>query len=773
MSCENIPSLLDLQNTKKHIDDFGRLMGTGTGTSTNGVTGQVRPTYNKVLSDMNSEFNGQILNMGFTRVSTFATGATLTNPRQTLLWDIADGGDGQEYGWSGSFLPSGKVVPPNSTPASTGGIAIGAWISRYDPSLRDTLAKSIIYVRMYQDTWDGVVDNTAAITSAHQAANLFNAAVSYAGIKDFTLQANAQIPINTNVDFCGATLHVLNGVVSITDPENTCFLVSDPASPVVTIINATTTGSLKAGSVTPLEGIIDHQGGFAYVKAPLKIPNRYMDGLDDYSQSFATGWNSKVIHGLSVDLTAYNGQLTIEHRAPSRGIEITGLDIDPNNFNRQIIFQIERNNVAIRGLTSKNQTANIQTINRIIRIFKGAHISIENINCPCQTTGGSETAEGTYVLQYRYAANIHVRNMTALGGFTSNTWHSIAGDHVNGIYFTECQVKRIDGHAGFHNVFINKCTLNTTGIAYGWGGGIMRVSDCAFEFLGDGIFTRGDYGGNWFGVIAVNNISFDIGSLNTSRFNVINLSVGANVATTMPRVITLSNITQVGKFANSNQSTINISLMRNADTVGTVTAPETVVISDIASTSQAMVCATLDWGSFERGADYFNQRLIIKDVHGIPASGSRVISGNGIVFPAASIVPTAAASLDIMVSKCDSLLIDSSLCPAVRNINIEMSTVHGVITPLAASSPRVILRGCRLDRPATGFTEYVQIGGDRSGGGRYTTMDGCIIAAAKFDLSRIAAATGCLFETGTDIPTIPAGWTFSDMFTGIKTTTFR
>ncbi|MGL5155503.1 MAG: hypothetical protein ACRC9H_11365 [Aeromonas veronii] len=87
----------------------------------------------RTVAGMNNEFDAQILNMGFTRVGTFAAGATLTNPRQTLLWDVADGGDGQEYGWSGTFP---KVVPATSTPASTGGISVGAWISRFDPELR-------------------------------------------------------------------------------------------------------------------------------------------------------------------------------------------------------------------------------------------------------------------------------------------------------------------------------------------------------------------------------------------------------------------------------------------------------------------------------------------------------------------------------------------------------------------------------------------------------------------------------------------------------------
>lgn len=137
MSCNDIPSLLDLQKAKLNADDFGRLMGTGTGTSTNGVTGQVRPTYNKVISDMNTEFDQHIAGMAFTRVGTFLTGGTLDDMREVLLWDVADGGDGHEYGWTGSFP---KVVPPNSTPSSTGGFVTGAWVDRSDVTLRSELA---------------------------------------------------------------------------------------------------------------------------------------------------------------------------------------------------------------------------------------------------------------------------------------------------------------------------------------------------------------------------------------------------------------------------------------------------------------------------------------------------------------------------------------------------------------------------------------------------------------------------------------------------------
>lgn len=109
----------------------------------------------KTIHGMNSEFDAHILSMGFTRVGTFLSGATLTNPRQTLLWDIADGGDGQEYGWSGAFP---KIVPPSSTPSSTGGIAVGAWMSRFGPELRIQVREALR--RSYAEAGYNLVDGS-------------------------------------------------------------------------------------------------------------------------------------------------------------------------------------------------------------------------------------------------------------------------------------------------------------------------------------------------------------------------------------------------------------------------------------------------------------------------------------------------------------------------------------------------------------------------------------------------------------------------------------
>ena len=65
---------------------------------------------------------------GYVTIDSFQDGATLTRPNQVLRWKLPDG-DGDYYRWDGSFGSAGKVVPAGSTPATTGGVGKGAWVS--------------------------------------------------------------------------------------------------------------------------------------------------------------------------------------------------------------------------------------------------------------------------------------------------------------------------------------------------------------------------------------------------------------------------------------------------------------------------------------------------------------------------------------------------------------------------------------------------------------------------------------------------------------------
>ena len=159
--CGDVLSLEDLQIAKKHqlfeAEVITGLQGGVAGGAsidyaTNQVTGQTQKTMPAILRDI-----------GFTPASfDFLTGGTIeTNQRDiAVLWPLPSG-DGDWYYWEGS-LP--KIIPANSTPATTGGVVNGAWRPVGDITLRgqlistsDNLGDSLIGVKQ---PFTGAVDKT-------------------------------------------------------------------------------------------------------------------------------------------------------------------------------------------------------------------------------------------------------------------------------------------------------------------------------------------------------------------------------------------------------------------------------------------------------------------------------------------------------------------------------------------------------------------------------------------------------------------------------------
>ena len=618
---------------------------------------------------------------------------------------------------------------------------------------------------------DGVSDDTEAVRKAHAAANSIGAKVSYSGIKHMAIQADARIFINTDTDACGCKIKPLNGMVpsppSWGTEFNRTFVVSDPDSPVITVTGVTTTGSLKKGSITPLKGIIEEPNCYAYLTAPLQIPNRYMDGTDNYSQSFATSWGGTVYLPLSTDLSAYQGQLTVSYRRGSKPIKLTNFVLDNHGINHQQFIVIERCNVTIDGFkVDSDSTSATPTVNALILIYQCANIHINNVDSACQLT--ERPADGTYVMQYRYAANVFVSKFKSLGWFTSDTWNAVAGDHLNGLYFSKCQIRRIDVHAGVHNLFIDDTVLSGTGVFYGWGGGELRITNC--KAINTPLLTsRVDYGGNWFGNMIIDGVTLE--NNNISEYVITDIKAGANIATQLPETIEIRNITQVGVTRSKDDASVKVSITRNANQPGQVQSPLNVTIDGITSYASARFDAVIDYGSFNRDPSYFRNLLNIRNVRGI-ALASKYAKGAGVIIPAPSITPASPAMVYVDISDCDAILWDSSdSTTAPRKINIAKSGVTALAT--GASSPQVNLMGCDLEIAATGFGTNTPIGSSTLGSVRYTKMVDCTIWPSAFDLSKVVAAQGCIFLQGPTTPLLPAGWTFEDFFVGKKTTYFR
>lgn len=112
-----------------------------------------------------------IRNYGYITMDSFEDGATLTLPNQVLRYEST----GEYYRWDGEFP---KTVPAGSTPATAGGIGIGAWLSVGDAALRSALSNSVIDsnnktfgaltkdVEYFGAIGDGVTDDTSAWLAA-------------------------------------------------------------------------------------------------------------------------------------------------------------------------------------------------------------------------------------------------------------------------------------------------------------------------------------------------------------------------------------------------------------------------------------------------------------------------------------------------------------------------------------------------------------------------------------------------------------------------------
>lgn len=134
----DVTTVSDLETNKKHITfcnevitglEGGLAGGAQIATATNAVTGQAQKTLPKVIEDLGPQYFADWPGAGDPPI-------TLTNSGQALRYQLADGGDGHDYCWSGSFP---KVVAAGSTPTPLGS---GGWIDRSDLTLRVDLADS-------------------------------------------------------------------------------------------------------------------------------------------------------------------------------------------------------------------------------------------------------------------------------------------------------------------------------------------------------------------------------------------------------------------------------------------------------------------------------------------------------------------------------------------------------------------------------------------------------------------------------------------------------
>lgn len=86
----------------------------------------------RTIAGITYDANQAIMNYGYITKDSFEDGSTLSLANECLRWKS----NGEYYRWDGQFP---KVVPPGSTPDSSGGIGKGKWVGVGDASLRGNL----------------------------------------------------------------------------------------------------------------------------------------------------------------------------------------------------------------------------------------------------------------------------------------------------------------------------------------------------------------------------------------------------------------------------------------------------------------------------------------------------------------------------------------------------------------------------------------------------------------------------------------------------------
>ncbi|MEN2431094.1 hypothetical protein [Comamonas sp. F1-6] len=621
-------------------------------------------------------------------------------------------------------------------------------------SVTEVLSNGVISPFIYGGNWDGVGDDTEAIRKAHALANLKRVPVSYAGISKFCIQANARIPVYTSVDFFSARMVILGGVEASPsfDSFNTIFIFSDPDCPLVTVTGPVLASNLVRGAIFPTRGLFDGHG-YAKLECGLQVPDRAKTGTQNYTQAFKVNRASKVSHPLSSNCSAFASAITVSYRKTSKTpLTISNVGLVEGAWNNQRVFQIERCNTHIKNfdLLFDGDGAQYNNVSEIVCLLDVSDVTIDGY----MTTGRPvTTSTGSYCLAIYGGADIYVDNMEALTG-----WGAIGSNNVNGLYFEDCILNRVDAHSSGHNIFVEECALHDIGVKIGWGGGVVKVTNTTLYGC-PAISTRDDYGGHFDGAWIVDGFEISMGN-SFGTFPVIDCAtspIGASTAIQPPDSI-VSNLQRVaGSTAAGGEITpVAIKIRQNGDQVR---APNLVSVSNIESSEGWRFSLKLDWMNFITNARG-EMRVNINDVDAsMRANTSSGVQG----YPAFASTPASRAFLSINCSAVRNLAL-RCLRPDITSIDLLDCALNEATVP---NPSRLKILGGQLIAPTEGVSTVV-IGALRGSATReYTFLQGVTVSPyAEWDLSKVAALSGVLVERGTLTATLPSGVTPAMAFTG-------
>jgi len=659
-----------------------------------------------------------------------------------------DGGGGL-FNWDSTIDKStanaGTTIDPSVPLASQGtGVGLGCWIRQYEGDIN---------VKYFGAVDSPTTDSTSYVRACHLYANSNDKNVSYNGMSKIAIDADAQIIINTNVDFASVEIYVLNGVVL--DPSYSIvryimFKVFDSSTPLTTVAGAVTAGDIEKGSFTPAKDLYTKDGYFL-LECAYQIPNRTKDGTVNYTQSFKSNKGGVVNNPVSYDLTGYEGSVSIKYRdTPSKKLTISNFSVVADGWNNQCLIEVTRCNVDLNNITVLPTAYPVDSVDNLIRL---SYVSDVRINSFITNGRVTNAAEGTYALLMEYVADIYIKNMSSQDG-----WGSTGTNEVNGLYYEDCNINRYDTHSGCHNMKITNSTIGLLGVRYGWGGGLLEISNCTCYSVP--LTYRGDYGGQFDGTISVKNIK--VSNPNTTGYLIVDiLDVGASVPIILPSII-IDDVRRDDVVTSGYMWVLRLEVLA---TSAAVYAPKEISIQNIFSNGLWRFKSTIDWSNMESNPT-FGTVITLENIKSIVTPSST----EGLIGLTKTKTITSIPFYFINVLNCSRFRIEYlDQQGYTAYIKISDSDVSAVDVNTAGTfQHRISIYNCTFEAQTTGST---YVGGGISGAAgslNKTLIRNCTFDNLTWDLSLASALIGNILESsGTNI-TLPATATEDTIFTGFK-----
>lgn len=407
-------------------------------------------------------------------IGSFQGGVTVESPTQQVL-NIVDG-NAESYVWGGS-LP--VTVPENSTPASTGGISPGAWIS-----VGDEKSRSLMMNAGVASAFPGV-NAEQKFRNAVAFCNQNGIDLNCAGLGNFSITGVSDIVINDiGVDFSGLTVDVsgwsgkfiVQSATGYTTHSSSSQLVQDLVSGGVqsgTNLNGWATNTTADDSYLR---IITSQPFFGYRG---NVVNR-----EEYNKHTRFGLlNSALKYDLDPSTITEIRVLKISKKWKTFG------NVNFHVGDRDIAGQPEVIHVQyaslIRIADVRFTIGNITYTNGnpvLIAAWDSCQIKLENIYCqwPLYSTFGG-SASYTYDISINLCYDVFMDNCDGIG----DGWGATGNNSCQLIRIKNCKLSRIDFHQPFRELLhVTDTKIGDSGFA------ITALGDLIID--GDSEFVRSD-----------------------------------------------------------------------------------------------------------------------------------------------------------------------------------------------------------------------------------------------------------------------------------------